>query len=293
MSVRGILAYVALAAFWAGAFAGVKFAADSLGWALTPAILGVVGSVSLLLMAMAVGRRFDWRVDWGMVLLWAAFGTIIALSIAASAMYAGAAITAAVVSSIPLFDTVVAQMRGAERVTGIGAIGLILGVVGLLLVAAFPGGEPSWAFLGGVLASLLAAITAGSCGRFVASRLHRPQALETAILAPGLGGLVASLLVPMALPDQPFWLAVLVLLAIGVVGGFLALFALSSASESVPWRTAAALPGVGTVLAVLAAVLLLRESMSPGQMIGLILTLAGTALLRGLVPQWFPRSWRA
>jgi len=279
--------------FWAAFFAGLTFAVDALGVGLAAGLLGVLVAASLFGMAKLVRRKLIWRPNWAAVVLWAGLGfaTILAVLLAASLI--GAALTAIVVSSIPLFATVAGQMRGVERVTGLGAVSLMLGIGGLMLVAAFPGGDPSWSFLGGILSALVAAIAAGSCGRHLVARLSSPRALETAILAAAIGGMAAFVCVPFSLPTSISALPLLWVVALALVCAFLGLFALSSASDAIPRRTAATLPGVGTVLAVVAGLAFLAERLSIPQFLGMALILAGTALLRGLVPRWFPTSWRA
>jgi drug/metabolite transporter (DMT)-like permease len=293
MSLRGIIAYGGLAAFWAAFFVGLTVAVPALGVGLTGGIFGVVGGLSLFAMAKAVRRNLVWQPDWAAVLLWASIGLTILLAVALSVSLVGAALSAIVVSSIPLFATVGAQMRGVERVTGLGAVSLLLGIGGLMLVAAFPGGGASWGFLGGVLSALAAAITSGACGRQLGRQLHRPKALETAILAALIIGVASFSFVPFNPPTRGNAMPVLIVVLLAGVVAFLGLFALSSASDSVPRRIAATLPGVGTVLAVAAGVLVLGEPLSAAQLLGMVAILAGTALLRGLVPRWFPSSWRA
>lgn len=293
MSSRGVVAYCCLAAFWAAFFVGLTFAVDALGVGLAAGLLGVLGGASLFGMAKLVRRELIWKPNWAAVLAWAGLGFAIILAVSLAASLVGTALTAVVVSSIPLFATVVGQMRGVERVTGLGAVSLMLGIGGLMLVAAFPGGDASWGFLGGILSALVAAIAAGSCGRNLVARLSSPRALETAILAPVIGGVAALAWVPFSLPTHITVLPMLWVVVLAVVCAFLGLFVLSSASDAVPRRTAATLPGVGTVLAVIAGLVFLAERLSIAQCLGMALILAGTALLRGLVPRWFPASWRA
>jgi drug/metabolite transporter (DMT)-like permease len=293
MSFRGIIAYSCLAAFWASFFVGLAVVAGDLGFGLSVGIFGTLGGLALLAMAKLAGRTLNWSVDWALVALWAGLGLTILLAVCLAGLLVGAAITAIVVSSIPLFATVVGQMRGLERVTGLGAVSLLLGIGGLMLVAAFPADEASWGFLGGVVAALLAAVAAGSCGRQVAHRLSKPKSLESAILAALIGGVSSFAFIPLNPPSRLSVWPVLIVVALAVSCAFLALFAMSSASDSVSRRLAATLPGVGTVLAVVAGVIVLAEPISVAQVGGMLLVLAGTALLRGLVPRWFPDSWRA
>jgi drug/metabolite transporter (DMT)-like permease len=294
MSFRGVIAYCCLAVFWATFFVGLALGVGALGIGLAAGTFGVVGGLSLLVMAKIVGRDLRWHPDWSAILMWAAIGFVVFLMVTTSVSHLGAALSAVVVSSIPLFATVVGQMRGLERVTGLGALSILLGIGGLMLVAAFPLGDPSWGFLGGVLSALVAAIAAGSCGRHLVVRLHSPRAPETAIMAALIAGLGALALTPFTPPPGPVEVGpIITIIALAIGCAFLGLFALSAASDSVPRRTAATLPGVGTLLAALAGIAVLHESMSVPQVFGMLLILAASALLRGLVPRWFPASWRS
>lgn len=293
MRLKGLVAYVALAAFWAVFFIGFSWATSLLGAGLSTAVFAVCVGLSLWVFARLVGRRLTWPLNTAAVLGAGGLSALVLITLATAASLAGASITAIVVSTIPLFATVVAQMRGLERVTGLGAISLLLGILGLMLVAGFRGGDASWSFLGGVVAALAAAIAAGAAGQHVIGQLHRPRAVEIAVGAAGVAAVCGVLLMPLVPPVRIELLPVLILVVLGVACGFLALFALSSASQQVPTRTAATLPGVGTVLAAAGGVILLGESVSVAQVVGMILILCGTALLRGLVPRWFPASWRS
>lgn len=293
MRLRGIVAYGSLAVFWAAFFVGLSVAVSTVGVGVGGAIFAFAVAISLLGFALAVGRRLTWRVSAGRVLGWGGLAAVTLITLATATALAGASISAIVVSTIPLFATVVAQMRGLERVTGLGAISLLLGILGLIMVAGFRGGDAGWGFLGGVLAALATAIATGASGRQVLAELHRPCAVETAVLCATVAGGASVLVIPIAPPVRFDPVSLVILIVLGVVCGFLALFALSSASESVPKRTAATLPGVGTVIAAAGGVAILAEPLSLAQVVGMVLILSGTALLRGLVPRWFPASWRS
>lgn len=294
MSLRGIVTYVSAALFWAAFFVLFTVSVGSLGPALTVGIFAVVGGISLLGMAKVVGRPVRLSPHWGAVILWAFLGwTILGTAVLAMGTV-GAAVSAVVISSIPLFGTVAAQMGGHDRVTGLGAISLLLGISGLLLVVGFPSGGASWSFIGGVLAALIAAITAGSSGRTAASKLGHPYALETVAFAAIIGGVGALAISPLTPGSGKVGAgAMIIVAALGAFCAFLGLFAMSAASDKVRPRIAATLPGVGTVLTVIAGVAMLHEAFSVPQFFGMVLILAGTALLRGLVPNWFPATWRA
>ncbi len=99
--------------------------------------------------------------------------------------------------------------------------------------------------------------------------------------------------VPLVDPPKSVPQLVPVVVVLALCFAFLALFSLSSASNGVSARIAGTLPGVGTVLTVIVGVAFLHETVSIAQIVGMGLILASTAMLRGLVPRWFPTSWRA
>lgn len=227
------------------------------------------------------------------MLLWTALGWVVFGSSALAMRTVGAAETAILISSLPLFATVAAQMRGESRVTGIGAISLFLGITGLALVAVFPVGDASLALILGAVAGLTAAITAGWCGRPLANRLHESQSVQTVALTAILGGFGLLVIVPFVDPPMVSAPMLTTIVVLALCCAFLALFVFSSASDDVPRRTAGTLPGIGTVMAVLGGVVFLHEALSLAQVIGMVLILASTAMLRGLVPKWFPASWQS
>lgn len=293
MSARGVTSYACVAAFWAAFFCVFTAAVEAFGVAVATGCFCVIGGLALLVMAKLVGRQLNWHLDWSVVLLWSATALVVIGATASAMASLGVALTAILVSSMRLFATVTDQMCGQERVTGVGAVSLPLGIVGLLLVAAFPSGDASWGFIGGVLAALIAAITAGASGRRLHAGLQKARSLETVVSAALLAGVAAFAFAPFTggRVGSPLVFVGLALLAGGCA--FLGLFALSSASSSLSQRTVATLPGVGTVMAVIAGIVLVKETLSAPQWLGMILLLAGTAWLRGLVPRWFPATWRA
>lgn len=292
MSVRGVAGYGSTAVFWAAFFILYTLAVQSLGVVLASGLFGVFAGLFLLGLAKIVGREINQPPRWNAVLVWVVLGWVILGSAALAMRTVGAAETAILISSLPLFSTVAAQMRGESRVTGIGAISLLLGIIGLVLVALFPVGDASLVLLLGAVAGLTAAIASGSCGRPLVNRLHETQSVQTIALTAILGGLGLLMLVPFVEAPAVSASMVITIVALALCCAFLALFVLSSASDDVPRRVAATLPGIGTVLAVLGGVIFLHEALSLIQILGMALILASTAMLRGLVPRWFPASWQ-
>lgn len=293
MGLRGAAGYGAVAVFWASFFALYTLSVQSLGIPLAAALFGLCGGLFLLGFAKAVGRKVSQPPSWNAVVYWALFGWTILISISLAMRMTGAAVTAILISSLPLFATVFAQMRGQARVTGVGAISLFFGISGLVLVGGFPAGDASLPWFTGVVAALIAAVSAGWCGRPLVNRLHKEQSVQTAGLASILGGVAVLGAVPLVDPPTAAAQFMPVVVVLALCFAFLALFSLSSASNGVSARIAGTLPGVGTVLTVVAGIVFLQERVSVAQIIGMVLILASTAMLRGLVPRWFPTSWRA
>ncbi len=282
--------YVVLSLLWGTVYLLIREAVVGFGWAWA------VGLASLLVgatIAVLGWRTLQWPLHWRRVLL---LGTAVAVQVAGLALAVeglGVALAAVVVGTFPLFASVIGQVTGRERITGPGAAGLVLGFVGLLLVLLFPAGEVSWDFLAGVLAGLassLAGAWATAYARTGFPRTDRAGLVAAAFLAAGVLVLPFAPFFPAQHPPTPGDLLLLALLGV-VFGGVGYVLELRLRDRSGPERVASA-RSVATVLAVLIGVLVLREALSAGQVVGMLFVLAGCSLVLRVVPRWLPEAWR-
>jgi DME family drug/metabolite transporter len=292
MSLRGAFAYSCCALFVGLLFVGLTLATQNIGAGATAGILALSGAAGLLGFARLSGRRLVWRLNWTTVVA----GALVAAATLAGAMLAaariGAALTVIVLAAIPLFGNVGAQLRGRARITGPTALGLGLGLLGLYLVAATPVGEPSWRFIAGVLYALSAAVIAGISSRWLGELVEHERAVEHAVAGLLVAAALLFCVVPFTpAPGNPWW--VLAVVGLGVGCGLLLLVAMSAIAPTLPRRSAATLPGAGTVLAALGGVLLLGEHVSWVEWLGAALVILGVALLsEPLLASVLPSSWR-
>ncbi|MBN9103810.1 MAG: DMT family transporter [Propionibacteriaceae bacterium] len=291
MSLRGVLAYSGVAAFCGLLLLGMTVGARELGAGTAAGVLTLAAALGLFAFARFAGRRLVWRLDWAKVIA----GAVLAGAALAGTMLAmariGVALTAFVLSTIPVFACLGAQMRGRARLTGLTALGLGLGILGLFLVAAAPIGDPSWRFIAGVLYAVTTAVGVGVSGRWLTSRVEHDRAVEHGVASLLVAAAGLFCLAPFTPPaGSPWW--TIPLAGLGAVCGLILLVAMSEVAGSLPRVATATLPGVGTVLAALGGVLVLGEQVSPVEWLGAVLILAGMALLSEPLLSLLPSSGR-
>jgi drug/metabolite transporter (DMT)-like permease len=193
-------------------------------------------------------------------------------------------LAAAAVGTAPLFAAVVGQMWGLERITGTAAAGLVAGFIGIVIVLLFPAGGVSWDFIVGMFAGLLSAIAGAMSWRYSLARLSSSGRAEVV----SAGFLVAGLLTaPLALlfpgpgnPDLLHWLGLLLL---GVVFGGFGFTMELGLRASYGGAFAASARSGATIVAVFLGIVFLRESLSFGQVVGVLVLIGGCLLVQGMV----------
>lgn len=287
-----VLADLGLALLSATAFWLLHSVAIGLGWAAT------VSAVTLLagaVLALVVGRRRISALSpgrsWPRLLILAGSVAIQSAGWVVAIQLLGISLAAVLVITAPLFSTLLGQVLGRARITGVGALGLGLGFLGLSLIVLFPGREISWALIAGLLAGLAGSVLGAFTHRYTeATSLDLPALMAVTLPIAGLliwpftglvagegtAGLGSGLVVAV--------LSVLLAGAIGLVprwpGGQ------EGTRRAVPVLSVAVVVTIGT------GIVGLRESLSLGQLLGAILLICGCALVLGRVPRWIPPDWR-
>lgn len=285
MPHRSSPAYVGLTVLWGLSFLLVRAVVDGFGWATAVSLSCLLIGVTVAVVAVLKGATLRYRLRWKRLLL-LGFGIAVQLiGLAISVAHLGTALAAAAVGTVPLFAAVIGQMLGLERITASAAAGLASGFIGIAVVVLHPVGGISWDFLIGMFSGLVSALAGAMTSRYAVVRLSSSGTAELV----SAGFLVAGVLtVPLALlfpgPDSVDFIHWLGLLLLGVVvGGVGHTIELGlRESSGAPFATSAR--SWGTIVAVGLGIVFLRESISFGQSVGVLLLIGGCLLVLGLVP---------
>ena len=280
-------AYVGLTLLWGLSFLLIKAFVGGFGWAAAVALSSILVGATVAVLAVITGRRLDFRLRWRRMLLLGAGLAVQLIGLTVAVDRLGTAVAAAAVGTVPLFSAVIGQMWGQDRITGRAAAGLVTGFLGIMLVLLFPAGGISWDFIVGMFAGLLSAIAGAMSSRYAIARLSATgpaELVSAAFLIAGILTAPLALLFPGPGGAGPGEWVGLILLGV-VLGGF-------GYSLELGLRESAGAPFAGsarsgaTLVAVLCGALFLREALSAGQLIGVLMLLAGCLLVLGLVPAW-------
>ena len=294
MKQRDLAVYAILALVWGLSFMLVVRVVPAFGWAGAVSFRALTAGGALLMIALLMRRRLDFSCGWAPLVLSGFLTVGMQLGgIAFAAPRIGTAMTAIIVSAIPLFSMVVGRIAGVERLTPRSIIGLVTGFAGIVLLVGFPAAPMTPSFLLGCTVSILGSF-AGACGSLYAStRLRTVDPWVVTIgsfLAGGLLTLPLLFFVPVptvpALGDY-FWLLVLGLVTSALM--YVLFFGLLGAIG--PTR-AISVEFAVTVVAVIAGTLVLGEKLSLVQAVGAVVIVTGCTLVLGLWPGRFRRSAR-
>ncbi|HEY3337877.1 MAG TPA: DMT family transporter [Propionicimonas sp.] len=282
---RSSPAYVGLTLLWGFSFVLVRAVVDGFGWATAVSLSCLLIGATVAVLAVLKGASLRYRLRWRRLVL---LGTGIAvqfIGLSISVAHLGTALAAAAVGTVPLFSAVIGQMWGLERITGTAAAGLVTGFIGIVVVVLFPAGGISWDFIVGMFAGLVSAIAGAMSSRYAAARLSSsgPAELVSAsfLVAGVLTAPLALLLPGPGDADLLHWIGLLLLgVLLGGVGYTMELGLRESSGA--PFATSAR--SGATMVAVFLGIIFLRESISFGQLVGVLMLIGGCLLVLGLVP---------
>jgi drug/metabolite transporter (DMT)-like permease len=284
--------FAALSLLWALSFVLARAVVAGFGWAPAAALCSVGVAVATAVAAKLGGRRLSLPRNLGDLAVLGVAVAVQNLGLCLAVDRLGLALTAIMLGSMPLFSTLIGQVWGTDRITGLAASGLVVGFTGLFLVVLFPAEGDSWAFISGVLACLVGALAGAFATRWSTRRLSgRPEALIGGHLSAGIILLPVAVVVGTPAGAVTAWgYAGLVLFAviIALVGPVLDV----RLPEEGRVERSGRIKTVGMVAAMLAGVLAFGETLTPGQVVGLLLVLGGAALVLGLVPRAIPLRGR-
>jgi drug/metabolite transporter (DMT)-like permease len=285
MPRRAPLVYASLTVLWALSFVAIKGVVGAFGWALAVSLTCVLVGATVGVVAVVRGHHFDLRLRWSRMFVMGLGLAVHLTGLTIAVDRLGIALGAAAVATVPLFSTVIGQMWGVERITLSAAVGLVVGFVGSVLLLLFPSGGISWSFIAGMFAGLLSGVAGAMSARYAVVRMSRTGSAELVSVSLLIAGVLTAPLA-LAFPGPatvgPLEWAGLLLLAVVLGGIGYSLDAKLREREGI--RFASSARSGATIAAVLIGVLILGETLSAGQVVGVLLLILGCVLVIGLVP---------
>jgi drug/metabolite transporter (DMT)-like permease len=186
-------------------------------------------------------------------------------------------------SPVPIFVALLAiRFQHSERIRGLRLAGVVLGFVGVAVLAGFQP-EGSWLAVAGTLACVAAALAYAISNLFTQRRYRETQPLVL-VTAASLAG--AALLTPLALfqlPNEiPSGRALGSVAALGIAGTAIAMIIFFRMLASYGASRASLVTYLVPVTAIAYGVFLLDERLSASAIVGLVLILGGVALGSGV-----------
>ena len=285
MSIIQLAALFALGAIWGASYIFIRIAVEPFGPILLMFVRVALTGVILIGWARVRGQALNIRGHWPQFIVLGFLGSALPFSLIGWAeLTVTASMAAILMSTTPLFTTLVAAVGLGERLTVLKLVGALLGIVGVAVTVGGSDMEMSGEVIAATLA-LLGATLSYACGGVFATRFFRGlnnmsmssgQMLAGAlILAP-----VSVLDLPQEVPPPDAMLSMLALVVICTAFAYQLYYYLIISAGPVKALTVTLLV---PVFGVIWGALLLRESVSPGMVAGLTIVLFSVGLVTGIV----------
>ncbi|MFM7686640.1 MAG: DMT family transporter [Actinomycetota bacterium] len=285
MTRKQIAEYALVALVWGLSFLVLLKVVKAFGWVGAVTFRTLLAGLLLTVAARATGRRLDFSIGWRpffFVGLTAVAIQLIGLSFAAPRI--GTAMSAIFVGTIPLYSMVIGRLWGTETINRQGAVGLVIGFSGMVVLVGFPAVAVTGSFVLGCVSSVVSCIASAIGSNFARRRLAGVGEWEQSIGSFLFGGAMTLPLifaVPVPTTPRPVDYLFLLMLA-GFVSalGYVVFFRLVAQLGA---TKAISVEFIVTVIAVVAGSVVLDERLSVAQLIGTAIILTGCALVLGLI----------
>ncbi len=290
MNTRTSLELLILAAVWGGSFLFIRYAAPEFG--VFPIIWLRVAISSLLLLPLLIWHKqvkLLWQHAGAMLLVGVFSAAIPFVLIAWSLLSITAGLASILNATTPIFTALIGVWWLRDRLTGSQWLGLLIGFIGVIVLALdkadFKSGGSGWAIVAMLSATLCYGISTHFTKRYLANvpalvNTVGSQISATIVLTP-----LAYWSMPDHIPTLNAWCAVLLLAALCTAFAYLIFFrliAILGASKAV--TVTFLIP----VFGVLWGDLFLHESVNAAMLIGGSIVVVGTSLATGFIR--FPRT---
>ena len=284
MTKRQLFDYVSLALIWGASFILLLQVVQAFGWIGATTFRAFIASALLFTLARLSRKVLTFPKAGPLVVVGATTvaGQLVGLSYSTPRI--GTAMAAIIVATIPLFSMVIGQWLGIETITRAGRIGLILGFAGIVLLVGFPAVPVTGAFFVGVVASLLAAISAAIGSNYARQHLRDVGSWEQTIGAFFFGGLITlPLIFAVPVPRTPVLTDYLWLIALAGLCSSLTYVMYFRLVSELGATLAISVEFVVTVVAVFIGAIFLGEQLTLVQMLGGAIIICGCAIVLGLI----------
>ncbi|HEV3408300.1 MAG TPA: DMT family transporter [Gaiellaceae bacterium] len=284
-----VLWILVLAALWGASFMFIKVAVDEIEpTAMMAARLLLAGAILLAILIARTGLRVAAAevraAGYGAFVLGAINGAVPFTLIAWGEKHVDSGIAGIANASVPIFVALLAlRFRASERVTGLRLAGIVVGILGVAVLAGLDP-EGTWWTVAGTLAVVVASLSYASALLYTQHRYPEAAPLVLATASTLAGAVVLWPLAAFQLPREvPSWEAlgsVAALAVLATVIGILIYFRMLAAyGASRTSLVTYLLPP----FAVFYGVVLLGEPLTLNAVLGLALILVGVALGSGVV----------
>ncbi len=284
--VRALSAYVALALIWGLSFLFMR---------KVVAAFGLVGAVcfrafiafAILRLIAAIKRQpvnlWQRKRAFSVVGATTVAGQLIGLSYATQTI--GTAMTAILAAGIPLFAALIGHVWGIEKIRWGRAVGLFLGIIGIILLVGFPPFTMHLAFFLGCTSALGGALCSAIGSNYASVRLkdESPNDITMgAFLSGGLWTLPLLLVSPVIVsPGLKDYANLLVLSALMSALAYVLYFRLVA---TIGATRAVSVEFAVTIVAIIVGTAFLGESLTAMQGFGTAIIIVGCALVLELLP---------
>ncbi|MCO7175355.1 DMT family transporter [Sporolactobacillus kofuensis] len=285
MSMKHFMLLNLLGALWGGSFLFMRVASPVLGPVLLIALRVILAGLALLFYALTIRKIPNFKQKWKQYIFLGAMNAAIPFTlIAASELHLTASVSSILNATTPLFTLIVATVWMKEKLLLSKLVSIVVGIVGVAILAGWGHLGHSPMVLLSLIFSLLASLCYGISGVYAKKKFSKEPSLTLAIGQQLAAGLV---LLPFSLPSInrfqmmtfPIALAVLSLALFSTSIAYLIYFSLiRSVGPTKTLSVTLLVPLYGVIW----GLLFLGERMSLGTLAGLVVILSSTMMITEL-----------
>ncbi len=285
MSLAQLAALITLAAFWGASYIFIRIAVEPLGPVFLMFVRVAATGLILVVYARLRGQRLHIRGHWRKFLVLGFLGSALPFSLIAWAeLTVTASMAAILMSTTPLFTTLVAAVGLGEELTPAKLIGAVLGIIGVAITV----GGSDMTLNAEVIAATLALL--GATLSYAVGGVFAKRAFtDLNNMSMSSGQLIAAAFIsaPVALADLPqaappaeaVWATLALILICTALAYQLYYYLIISAGPTKALTVTLLIPVFGLIF----GAMWLQESISPGIIVGLVIVLLSVGLVTGLI----------